>query len=260
MPGRLKRLVVRWFRVPAEPEPPAGDPSSLRVFRAAPEYFRYKLIGWAIAQLGTLTGLLVGFGIGLAFLDRWLGSGPVGVIVAFFAGLAWLGFLAQIPLSFGALSLDYEMRWYMLSDRALRIREGIVTVREKTMTFANIQQISVKQGPIQRLLAIADIEVRTAGGGASSEEGGHDMHRGYFRGVADAESIRDTIRERVREYRDAGLGDGGETATGRVATPVASPAGRGPAATTGSAGSTGALRAAREVLQEARALRAAAGG
>lgn len=251
MPERLKHLVARWFRVRTEPEPPAGDPSSLQVFRAAPSYFRYKLIGWAIGQLGTLIGLGIGLAVGLSFLGDWMASGVVGAILSVLAILAWLGFLAQIPLSYAALRLDYELRWYMLSDRALRIREGILSVREKTMTFANIQQIAVKQGPIQRLLGIADVEVRTAGGGSSTEEGGDDMHKGYFRGVADAESIRDTIRERVREYRDAGLGGEETGAAGRGA-------GRVPAGET--AGDRfrddGVVQAAREVLTEVRALRA----
>ena len=256
MPDWLQRLVLRLFRVPAEPDPPAGDPSSLRVFRAAPQYFRYRLIGWGIGQLGTLLGLTVGLLIGFAFLDRWLGSGLIGVAVTFLGVMAWLAFLAQIPVSYGALRLDYELRWYMLSDRALRIREGILKVREQTMTFANIQQISVRQGPLQRLMGIADVEVRTAGGG-STEEAGDDMHRGFFRGVTEAEAIRDTIRARVRAYREAGHGEvpdrDGAPESDAVRTepsPTASmSSARGP--------DTGALAAAREVLREARALREA---
>ena len=250
MPEWMSRLVLRWFRVPEEPEPPAGDPASLRVFRAAPEYFRYKLLGWGIGQVGTLVGLTVGLVVGLTFLDRWLGSGLIAWAVGFFGVVAWVAFLAQIPFSYAALRLDYELRWYMLSDRALRIREGILSVREQTMTFANIQQISVRQGPLQRFVGIADVEVRSAGGG-STDESSRDMHRGFFRGVADAESVRDTILERVRAYRDAGLGDGasatsgGETLTARA--PVAIPGG-------------GARAAARELLDEARALRKAVTG
>ncbi|MFO7892513.1 MAG: PH domain-containing protein [Longimicrobiales bacterium] len=251
MPEGLKGLVLRWLRVPEDPEPPAGDPSSLRVFRAAPEYFRYRRVGWIIGQLGTLIGLTAGLVVGLSFLGDWTGRSIVGGILTGFAVLAWLGLLAQIPFSYAALRLDYELRWYMLSDRALRIREGIIGVREMTMTFANIQQIAVKQGPIQRLLGIADVEVRTAGGGSSTEEGGDDMHKGYFRGVADAESIRDTIRERVREYRDAGLGGEDPGAASRAP-------GRVPAGATAAdrPRDDGVVQAAHEVLAEVRALRA----
>lgn len=254
MPDWLRRLVLRLFRVPAEPEPPAGDPSSLRVFRAAPQYFRYRLVLWAIGQIGTLLGLAAGLVFGLAFLDRWLDSGPIGLVIGLLGVLAWLAFLAQIPIGFAALRLDYELRWYMLSDRALRIREGIVIVREQTMTFANIQQISVRQGPLQRILGIADVEVRSAGGG-STEELADDMHRGFFRGVADAQSVRDTIRARVRAYRDAGLGDGASpTAPGASAPRSHALAGRPPSA---AHAGPATLSAAREVLDEARALRKA---
>lgn len=186
-------------------------------------------------------------------MPEWLSGGLLGVITTVLGALAWLALLAQIPLTFVALRLDYELRWYMLSDRALRIREGVMRVREQTMTFANIQQISVRQGPLQRLLGIADIEVRTAGGGSTSQEGGHDMHRGYLRGVADPESIRDTIQRRVREYRDAGLG-GGEQRTGRAGG-QGGPAASGEAAAAALPEDTGVIQAAREVLAEVRALR-----
>lgn len=246
----LRSLVLRWARTPAEPEPPAGDPGSIRVFRAGPAYFKYKLVGWGLGQLGALAALAVSLVVGIGFVGDWLGSGVAGAVLTALVGLAWLGILVQIPLTYAALRLDFEMRWYMLSDRSLRIREGVFTVREKTMTFANIQQISVKQGPLQRLLGIADIEVRTAGGG-SAPEGGGGMHQGYFRGVEDAESIRDTIHDRVRRYRAAGLGDPTPRAT------ASRPDGAQDGAPDGTLDD--ALDAAHEVLGAARALRSALG-
>ena len=38
--------------------------------------------------------------------------------------------------------LDFEKRWYLVTDRSLRVREGVVNVREMTIMFANIQNIS----------------------------------------------------------------------------------------------------------------------
>ncbi len=184
----------------------------------------------------------MGLVIGLELLDDWLGAGILGLLLTALGALAWLGFLAQIPVSYGALRLEYELRWYMLSDRAIRIREGIVRVREQTMIFANIQQISVRQGPLQRFLGIGDVEVRTAGGGESGD--GQDMHRGFFRGVADPEGIRDAIRGRVREYRAAGPGG----IAGRPERTAAADSAAAPA-------DPGAFRAARELLEEVRALR-----
>lgn len=201
-----RRLIMRTMRVPAEPEPPAGE--DLLVFRAAPAFYRYKLIVWALAQLSTLIGLL----FGLFFLTRYvpaIGIGFVEVVFRFVEASAVLAFLVQLPLSYALVRLDIDMRWYMLTDRALRIREGIVRVQEKTMTFANVQQISIRQNPIQRIFGIADVYVRTAGGGETKKdgEGGEAMHEGFFHGVDNAAQIRDLIRDRVRLYRDAGLGD-----------------------------------------------------
>ena len=127
-------------------------------------------------------------------------------------GIAALVFNAV--LGWMLVRLDYDLRWYMLSDRAIRIREGITTIREKTIALANIQNIAIKQGPLQRFLGIADVEVKTAGGGGgtSGESGqkghvGEPMHVAYFRGVDNAVEIRDLLREGVRRQKDAGLGD-----------------------------------------------------
>ena len=130
-------------------------------------------------------------------------------------------------------------------DRSLRIREGILTVREKTMTFANIQQTSIRQNPLQRLLGIQDVQVRTAGGGGGSTgsrhghgEVGEAMHEAYFRGVDNAEEIRTAILERVRLHRDSGLGDPDEPEPDLAPAAVSPP-----------------VAAAHELLAEIRALR-----
>ena len=203
-------IIARVLKVPAKPEPPAGRPGSLKVFNAARGFYRYRLLGWGIRQAGTAIGLLVG----LMFLDRielgplYLAGGLIRVVEV--VGVA--GFLAQLPLSFLMVGLDYRYRWYMVTDTTLRIREGLLTVSEQTMTFANIQNLSTQQGPLQRLFGIADLRVRTAGGGergGSSEQHseGANMHLGYLRGVDNAAEIRDLIGRRMRGLRDAGLGD-----------------------------------------------------
>ncbi len=160
------------------------------------------------------------------------------------AGLVFL--FAQAPLTYAMVQLDYEMRWYIVTDRSLRIREGIVSVREMTVTFANVQNLTIQQGPIQRLLGISDLCVRTAGGGSGDKDNEQDdkdadsMHVGYLRGVDDAREIRDTILTRLRRGKGAGLGDPDDAA---VAGDVAHPQGED------------LLAAARELLGEARALR-----
>ncbi|MCB2154346.1 PH domain-containing protein [bacterium] len=225
----MKQLILRLLKVPPEPIDPMGDHDQLLVFRAAENYFKYKLVLWAIGQVFTVIGMLVGLGFAAAFTTQapgWLI--PILVLLE----IAWLVFIiVQGVFSFFVLRLDYEMRWYKVTDRALRIREGIWQVREMTMTFANIQNISTTQGPLQRALGIADLQVQTAGGGgaAQAQEGQNqpgffNMHTGYFRGVDNAEQIRDVMRQRLREYRDSGLGDTDESPEPVAAIPAAAPA------------------------------------
>ena len=79
------------------------------------------------------------------------------------------------------------------------------------MSFANLQQVVVSQGPLQRLLSIADVRVQSAGGGggSSNEHSKKDdsLHSGVFHGVDNAHEIRDLILRRLSQFREAGLGD-----------------------------------------------------
>ena len=176
---------------------------------------------------------------------------PLIVLIEAFGIIA---FLSQLVVTGLARRLVYEMRWYIVTDRSLRIRTGIWDVRETTMSFANLQQVLVSQGPLQRVLGIADVHVRSAGGG-NTPQGQHgtdeSMHESVFHGVNNAAEIRDLIVARLREYRDSGLGDTDEAPSG--------PSARMEAETTGAQPSQGTpeLIAARELLAEAKALRVA---
>jgi hypothetical protein len=106
-----------------------------------------------------------------------------------------------------------------MSERSLRIRRGIWVIHETTITFENVQNVAVRQGPIQRLFGIANVLVDTAGGGGSEAQHGtrgarHAVaHRGLIEGISDAQRIRDLILRRLRRTRAAGLGDEGSTET-----------------------------------------------
>lgn len=173
-------------------------------------------------------------------------------------GGAVVAFLAQLPFTLALVRLEFEQHWYLVTDRSLRIRTGLVVIREATMSFANLQQVEVRQGPLQRLLGLADVRVRSAGGGDGGAR--HDgsggspddaLHTGVFQGVEHAGAIRDLILERLRQFRQAGLGDPDDGPVGEAGAAAGGPA---PARPSGAA-----LAAANEVLAEARALRAAAG-
>jgi len=240
----VRAAVLKLFKVPPEPELPAGSPGSVRTFRAAPNFFKLKLLLWGVRQTMAFAGLVV-------FIVAWqvAGSGvprELDITVNIVKAFGVLLFLAQIPVTYAIVRLDWEMRWYIVSDRSLRIRAGIWHVQEMTMTFANIQQISVHQGPLQRVLGIYDLEVSTAGGGAAMHPAHgvktNSSHRGFFHGIDNAPEIRDMILERLRRLRDTGLGDPDEPE-------AAEPPAREMEAPV--------LAAARELLREAQALRRA---
>ena len=259
--SRLRSSLLRVLRVPAEPEPPFGDPASTRVFRASPKFYSLRLLGWGIGQLFALFGLIVGVTLMLGIeyqaaelrarsttetappvqtenrvgevapktelpakakrrnrqqLDElavFLAKVPPWLFVAIWV-LKAIGvclYLLQLAVTYAALRLDYEMRWYVVTDRSLRIRTGLWKVQELTMSFANLQQVVLSQGPVQRLLGIADVRVQSAGGGGASEHSHHpkgeSLHTGYFHGVDNAPEVRDLILARLRHFRETGLGD-----------------------------------------------------
>lgn len=259
MIAALQARLLEVLKVPPQPDPPSGAAGSVRVFQAARNFFRYQLVTWALKQAGALWGIVIGLTVIRRLPDF---PGDEWLVYAEVLGIA--SYLAQLPLTLLAVHLDFRMRWYIVTDRSLRVREGLARVREQTMGFANIQNLSVRQGPLQRLLGIADLEVRTAGGG---DEGSHhpsnnkhspSLHLAYFRGVDNAEEIKDLILARLRRLRGSGLGDPDEAEERLAPEPAdvaASAVGVALPATSRAAGTAAA--AAGELLAEARALRQA---
>jgi membrane protein YdbS with pleckstrin-like domain len=206
----LKARLLWLLKVPPEPLDPVGDSGSLRVFRAAPGYLRYMTVGWLFTQVGILMGI-VAADVPLAIFGT---TSPAAALLATIVTVAALVFFVlQLAISYFTLRLNYELRWYKVTDRSLRIRSGVWNVSEMTMTFDNIQNITISQGPIERFFGIADVRVTTAGGGeaAAQKKSGHgtgqNLHLGVFRGVDNPDEIRDLMLARLRRLRDTGLGD-----------------------------------------------------
>src|SRR4051812_39313247 len=244
----FRRTCEKVLRIPHDPRPPSADEASVRVFHAAPAYYKYRLVLWGI---GTAFALCFGAfffgGLNLALMSDRHVPGLVRALVLAVSVIVSLLFLAHAVFSLAVVRLDYEKRWYVVTDRSLRVREGVVRVREMTVTYANIQNVSVMQGPIQRALGLADLQVETAGGGvahANQKQVGLNLHVAWFRGIDNAEEIRALIQDRLRKLKDAGLGDHDD----HHVQPVQSCAGPAPAL----------FEALRAVHTEATALRAAA--
>ena len=233
----------RLLRIPETPDPPPGDETTTQLFRAAPKYYLYLLVTWLLRTLIAL-GVVVPMEIlpMLGPMSRALERIPQPYM--FTAPALIIGVvIVQRLFALALVRLDFEKRFYLVTNRSLRVREGVVRLREMTITFANIQNISISQGPIQRLLGIADLRVDTAGGGSQKKEqsGEENLHGVRFRGVNNAEQIRDLINTRLRQLKDSGLGDQDDA----PAVPLAM---------TDTSALAGPLR---EILSEASALRAA---
>lgn len=209
----MKEYILSLLKIPAAPEPPAGDTASLKVFRAAPGFYRYRLLALGAKQLVGLVGAILF--VSFIIFGHRAESSPRHWMDSFLQMLELLGIIgycAQAVVALLLVRLDYQLRWYMVTDRSLRLREGIIKVSELTMTFANVQNLEITQGPLQKFFGIADLKVQTAGGGAGmqAKHKGQplaDMHSAWFRGVDNAEEIRELILTRLRHYRGAGLGD-----------------------------------------------------
>ena len=203
----MVNMLLRWLRVPPEPTPPEGASDSVIVFRAGRNYWRWRFLTWAAAQLGVI--ILGGMFAGAIFKAQ-AKMPPLAVFLWDAAEIATLfAYLVFLPISYQLQRLNYELRWYIVTDRSLRIRSGIWSVEEITMTFANIQDLRISAGPLQGWLGLADLVVSSAGGGAAKGKGtdAKSGHTAQFAGIENATATRDLIVARLKHYRDAGLGD-----------------------------------------------------
>jgi membrane protein YdbS with pleckstrin-like domain len=232
----LWRVLLRWFRAPeTPPELSGGGPDQTEVFLPAPAYLRY--LRWE----ALVTGVLIAAGFGLAGLVFALTGKAVGGWLALGAALAFLLGGALLAL---LARLRWLMMWYALGERALRARYGLWTIHELTITYENVQNVEVNQGPLMRLFGIWKLDIMTAGGarraaggnplltvllvtiqivasflpggaavgGAFAGGGSRGAKKGVqatgsIYGLLDPLPVRDRIMARVRASRSAGLGD-----------------------------------------------------
>lgn len=177
-----------------------------RLIRAAPGYWRYRMLLWFLGR----AVILMTFAAPLLVAELAAPQLPVvaHTLLRIVEGTGATLWLLSLPVGYALQRLDFENRWYVITDRSVRIREGIVIIHEMTLTFANVQNVTIDQGPLQRAFGIADLRVQTAGGGGGHEQPGmRSMHTGILRGLDDANALRETVLARLRLVADAGLGD-----------------------------------------------------
>lgn len=193
-------VLVRWLRVPKEPPSlPAAPGDAVIAIHPSPGFLCYlKFWFWIVLFLTDIV-----------FIALWvvllIAAPLVGVVTA----PLWVA-LIVLPdvIAYIAIHLRYDTTWYVLSPRSMRLRRGIWTIREVSLTYENIQNVRVSQGPIERHFGIAKLQVETAGAAAGGPHGGGGVGNiGLIEGIDHAEDLRDLIMERVRASRSTGLGD-----------------------------------------------------
>jgi membrane protein YdbS with pleckstrin-like domain len=194
-------LCLRLLKAPqGPPDPPTGSHASVRIHRASPRYLSYRLLAYWIGFGALWCALWVTLAAGLMEGE----PAPIALALVLMALVSALQFLAYF-----LVRIDYDMRFYVVTDRSLRVRQGALTIREETISYANVQNIRVVQGPLERFFGLWNLEVDTAGGGAGGgERGARSGHRIRMAGIESAHAVRDGILGHLRlRGVDAGLGD-----------------------------------------------------
>lgn len=239
----VKGTLLELLRAPhGPPEAPVGSPDSVQIFRASPRFLRMRVL---LHFLSITPAIFIE--LALVFAERTL---ELPGATAYASVVALVLTAAVALLRYFLIRLDYDMRYYVVTDRCVRIRRGALTVQESTYTFANVQNLAIRQGPLERLFDISNLHIETAGGGlaAQADQNAPAAHQAVLAGIDNAPEVRDRIRGLLKAYRDAGLGDREDDR-------------HGPSGTLGRSGRGGRHPAEferlREILQELRALKAA---
>ena len=196
-------VLSRWFRVPEHPPNlPTLPGEELKSFKPSEGFLRYLKLQFWLGFLVTMGDVFTAWFL-LTAARPWIGASltPVALAIA----------MVQLVVGYLAIHLRYDTTWYVLSRRSLRIRSGIWTINEATITFENIQNVTVESGPIERCFNIANVIVDTAGGssggGEHDSKGAKNLHRGVLAGVANADEVRLLIQSRLSQSQVTGLGD-----------------------------------------------------
>ncbi|MFZ5439467.1 MAG: PH domain-containing protein [Myxococcota bacterium] len=147
------------------------------------------------------------------FLNQFIGTGIA--VIALVAKLGKWGLLIAavvfalqcfaIGLALVTTRVDFELRHYLVGDRSLRVAQGAWKREEVTLSYANVQNLEVTQGPLERLFGFKSLIISTAG--ADTTPGAENSHLVTLMGLEDADELRALILGMLRQQKDAGLGE-----------------------------------------------------
>lgn len=126
---------------------------------------------------GLSTSLAVGFGLG-RFLSVPLGVGVASTLLLFHLGRATVW-----P------ALAYRAYRFSLREHDLLVQSGVLYRRWSSVPLSRIQHVDTRQGPVERIFGLSNLQVYTAAGMSAD---------GSIPGLAEAEAeqLRDELSRR----------------------------------------------------------------
>ena len=233
----IQRALFDFLQVPeGPPEAPPGRSEWTRTFRPDPAYLRYLKLGAVVFSV--FLGFVIVFIVAMAMAATE--GHPVGLLLG---GLVLLLGVGLIGLNLLGIRLSYDATWYVMTDEAVRNRRGLWVLKENTVSFDNVQNLSVRQGPLQRYFGIEDLVIETAAsGGATSNDQTAQAQSLQIVGVRNASELRDRIAQRMRLAGGSGLGSTRRDSTSRSPSIEGRDAAASPAAVSGPPAPTPAPR------------------
>ena len=192
----LKPIFLPLLKVTFTPPHLPEGSSLVRSLKPSQKWLGYR-------YLQTMFGFLNPFiGYGVAMVPLIIKYRTVGAAIAvalFVLQCTVIGFALVVT------RVDFELRHYLVGDRSLRVAQGAWKREEVTLSYANVQNIEVNQGPLERLFGFKSLTISTAG--ADTTPGQQNSHLVQLVGLENADELRALILGMLGHHKDAGLGE-----------------------------------------------------
>jgi len=106
----------------------------------------------AVPIAAGLAALLLGGGLDADALARTLGFAVLGTVAAAVGGIVM-----------------WRTTTYEVTPEVIRLRRGLLSVKETAVPLSRVQSVDTREGPLQRRLGVVEVQVQTAGGGRGAE-------------------------------------------------------------------------------------------
>lgn len=129
---------------------------------------RVRLLWWGSGALGVLPAVVAALVadriLVLPFGEGWAGPGVAALLV--------------LVAAVGPVLRYRRWRW-ALREHDLWIRRGTIAVRTSVIPLTRLQFVDTRQGPVMRLLGLAELVVHTAAPGTSGVLSGLDQREAF---------------------------------------------------------------------------------